>query len=164
MEAKGSEKGIVQADTQNELEADRLLVENTDVEDTTVSDGHVCLLQSVCLLPQQRKLAQVKLIRDPSVDLGADEAMPLEHPKEFENITGVQVEEGVVSPGDDGVTHIVLANMSGFTMVVEKGHTLGKAFIMNTMSSHGLGSEVEVKQVVLVRDLRTKTEFLNIIV
>lgn len=54
-----------------------------------MSAGHICLLQSVRLLPQQRKLVQ--LISDPSVDLGADEAMLLEHLKEFENITGVQL-------------------------------------------------------------------------
>ena len=79
------------------------------------------------------------MISNPSVNLGADETMLLEHPKGLENITGVQVEEGVVSPGDDGVTHIL--NMSGFTKFVEKGDTLGKAFIVNTVSSHGLDSE-----------------------
>ena len=115
------------------------------MEDTTLSDGHVCLLQCVRLLHQQRKLVQVS---SPSVNLGADEAMLLEHLKEFENITGMQLEEGVVSPGDDGVAHIVLTNMSGFTKVVEKGNTLEKAYIVKTVSSHGLDSEVEVKQIV----------------
>ena len=75
--------------------------------------------------------------------------MLLEHPKEFENITEVQVHGGRSGePGDDGVTHIVLANTSGITKVVEKGDTLGKAFIVNTVPSHGLDSEAEVKQVV----------------
>lgn len=51
----------------------------------------------------------------------------LKYQADVEEASGLQVEDALLSPTQDGVTQLVVANRSGFTQVAEGGVDLGEA-------------------------------------
>ena len=90
-----------------------------EMPSATVPIIHVCLLQTVKLLPSHSAVVSVKT--DVSECGGP---LLIAYDKTVENATGLQVEDSIFTPSD-GVSRLVVTNPSGYTQVVEEGEELG---------------------------------------
>ena len=89
----------------------------------TVPTIRMCLLQSVRVPAGRSVLAPVHF---QGSDLSG-KSMLLEHGPSLEESTGLQLEDALVRPADDGIAYVRICNSSGFTSKITGGTVVGAA-------------------------------------
>ena len=100
-------------------------------ETTLVPSIRVSLVQSMKLPPSQSVVVPVRLESSPA---GEDQILLIEGEQMFEK-TGLVMENAVVNSPQDGLTHLVITNMSGLTQRVKEGNVIGEAQTVEVLTS-----------------------------
>ena len=98
-------------------------------QEAVVPTIRVQLVQSVRLPPRQSTFVQVRVDTD-----GPHDSILVEHDTEIEDATGLQVEDALLCPTDEGLAHLLVTNPSGFTQTADCGTLLGKAVEASVVS------------------------------
>ena len=80
-------------------------------------------LRTVHLLPHQSIAVQVKTEHSD----GDGRPLLVECDSDLEMITGLQVEDALVKPTEEGLAHVVISNMTGYSSYVSSGALIGRA-------------------------------------
>ena len=70
----------------------------------------------------------------------------LEYQPEIEDAHGLQVEDSVFTPSQDGLARVVVANRSGFTQRAERGDRLGEATMVTEIKPVDSGTNAQAFQ------------------
>ena len=99
-------------------------VNKSRAADALVPSIRVKLIQSIKLPPSQSMLVFVALEKPNDVE----QSIVVEGDRRFESESGLVLEDAVVSVGKDGLTRVVLINLSGLTQTIPGGTLVGGAY------------------------------------
>ena len=124
-------------------------------EATLVPSVRVSLVKSLRLPPSQSAIVSVQ-VDGPLQQPGR--SMIVEGCEMFEKETGVVVEDAIVSAAEDGLTRLVITNLSGLTQTVPAGTLLGLAQTGAEVLTPGPESEIIEANVADVKSLSSSEE------
>ena len=135
-------------------------------EEAVVPTVWVCLLQSVSVPAGQCALVPVRV----------DRACPLKGPllldsdSSVEQMTGLQIEDALLQPDEDGFATLCVSNSRGFVRSIEKDTIIGRAAEV-VLVEPAVGdtpaptrpADISVKIVSILKDQQRRKELLNLI-
>ena len=102
----------------------------------------MCLLQSVRVPAGQSTLISVRLQGNDF----SGKTMLLERDPSLEESTGLQVEDALVQPTQEGVAHVRVSNPSGFTSEMKEGTMIGEAVEATEISPGNTSNDTSAQQ------------------
>ena len=109
----------------------RKVLKSKTEEDIQVPSISVSLVQSLRLPPNRSAVVPVKLEGTSQL---LNRTIIVEGEERVEKDTGIIVEDAVVSAPKDGLTHVVVSNLTGFTQTVPEGTFLCGAQIADVVT------------------------------